>query len=74
MNRFSPPLAAGQLWKMKHVYVQIVELGKRLIEFKLLKYPQEAGVRPQTSEISTLWGYLQARHARLLPNDPLHSP
>jgi hypothetical protein len=61
-----PALACGQLWKMKHAYVQIVELGKRLIHFKMMQRLGEAGVKTQISAIETLYGYLQARHARLV--------
>ena len=61
-----PALAAGQLWKMKHAYVQIVELGKRIIHFKMMKRLGEAGVRTQISAFETLYGYLKARQARLI--------
>ncbi len=29
-------LEAGQLWKIEHGYLQIVELGKRLIHYRML--------------------------------------
>ncbi len=61
-----PSLAKGQLWKMKHAYVQIVELGKTIIHFKMMKRLGEAGVRIQMSAIETLQGYLKARQARLV--------
>lgn len=75
-------LAPGQLWKMKHVYVRIVELGKELIRFQMLDALGEDGSRVQTSGIETLWGYLKSRHAQLVkahrttpafsPEAPLH--
>ncbi len=61
-----PALAKGQLWKMQHAYVQIVELGKKIIHFKMMKRLNEAGVRTQVSAFETLYGYLQARRARLV--------
>jgi hypothetical protein len=51
---------------MKHAYIYIVDLSKRLIQFKLLKSPEESGERVLQSEIATLWGYLQARGAELV--------
>ena len=61
-----PALAAGQLWKMKHAYVQIVELGKQIIRFKMMKNLSESGARIQISAFETLYGYLKARQARLV--------
>lgn len=61
-----PRLAKGQLWKLKHIYIQIVELGKRILEYRMLSDPSESGVRTKTSEIQTMWAYLQSRSARLV--------
>jgi hypothetical protein len=60
------PLAPGQLWKMKHAYVQIVELGKSLVSYRMMKSRGETWVRAKKSEIETLWGYLQSRQAELV--------
>jgi hypothetical protein len=70
MNRKQtfPSLATGQLWKMKHAYVQIVDLGKRIIRFRMMRRLNETGARIQTSAFETLYGYLQARQARLVRN------
>ena len=62
----APVLAKGQLWKLNHAYIQIVELGKRLIHYKMLSHLREPGVRTQMSGIDTMWGYLKTRHARLV--------
>jgi hypothetical protein len=74
-----PSLAAGQLWRMKHAYVRIVEPGKELIRFQMLDALEENGARVQTSEIETLWGYLKSRHAQLVAThraafDPFPDP
>ena len=61
-----PRLAKGQLWKLKHVYIQIVESGKRLLEFRMLSDLSESGVRPKMSGVKTMWRYLQTREARLM--------
>ncbi len=61
-----PQLAKGQLWQLNHAYIQIVELGKRLLHYRMLSHPEETGVRTQMSGIDTMWGYLRTRHARLV--------
>ena len=62
----SPRLAPGQLWKMKHLYVRILELGKEWIRFQMMDFLGEDGVRVQTSGIDTLRVYLHSRHATLV--------
>ena len=61
-----PQLAKGQLWKLSHFYIQIVELGKRLLEYRMLNDLTETGVRPKTSTVDTMWRYLQSRGAQLV--------
>ena len=39
----SPPLAKGQLWKTDTGYVQIWHIGKRLIDYKMMKEPGKKG-------------------------------
>jgi len=65
-NAAGPALAKGQLWKLNHAYIQIVELGKRLIHYRMMTNLREHGVRTQMSGIDTMWGYLKTRHARLV--------
>jgi hypothetical protein len=59
-------LAKGQVWRLKHVYIQIVELGKRLLEYRMLDSLSQRGVRSQMSSIEVMEHYLQSRHARLV--------
>ena len=59
-------LAKGQLWKLNHAYIQIVELGKRLIHYKMMTQPGETWVKTQMSGIETMWDYLKTRHAQLV--------
>ena len=70
-NRMKPPhvLAKGQLWKMNTAYIQIVELGKRLIDYRMMKQLGQMGVRTQTSGIDTMGVYLKTNHARLVAKD-----
>ena len=65
-QRSLPRLAKGQLWKLKHVYIQIVELGKRLLEYRMLDDLNESGARTKTSSIDTMWEYLKSRRAELV--------
>ncbi len=65
-NHSTPELAKGQLWQLSHAYIRIVELGKRLIHYKMMTQPSEPGVRTQISARDTLLGYLKSRRARLV--------
>jgi hypothetical protein len=65
-KRSGPGLARGQVWKLRHVYIQVVELGKRLLEYRMMDSLDEQGVRTQVSGIDVMWGYLTTRHARLI--------
>jgi hypothetical protein len=59
-------LAKGQVWRLTHVYIQIVELGKRLLEYRMLDSLNQRGVRSKMSSIEVMAHYLQSRHARLV--------
>lgn len=62
----SPGLAEGQLWKTDSTYVQIVELGKRLIHYKLLKDPQQTAAMTRLIRTDALAVYLRATEATLV--------
>jgi len=62
----SPGLAKGQVWKLKHAYIHIVDLGHRLLHYRMLDTPGQRGVRTQMSGIDVMWAYLKSRHARLI--------
>jgi hypothetical protein len=59
-------LAKGQLWRLKHVYIYIVELGNRLLEYRMMDSPEERGVRTKTSSIDVMLNYLESRRAQLI--------
>ena len=65
-------LAKGQLWKLNHFYIQIVELGRKLLEYRMLSDLKETGAKTKTSGVDVMWGYLKSRHAQLIPKT-LHS-
>jgi hypothetical protein len=64
-KRFTPALAKGQRWKTKDAYIEIVELGKTLIDYKLLR---ELGQmrKTQTTTFETMEHYLKTKEARLM--------
>jgi len=59
-------LQKGQLWKVRHCYVQIVALGNMSVDFKLLDSPSQTGERTLTSDAETLSRYLVSRRGRLV--------
>ena len=59
-------LAKGQLWNLSNFYIQIVELGKRLIHYRMMSDLKETGARIKTSSIEVMWEYLKSRRARLV--------
>jgi hypothetical protein len=61
----SPALAKGQLWRTEKAYIRIVELGKMLVHYKMLKdLPQMR--RTQMSRIDSMEGYLKTNRAQLV--------
>ncbi len=60
-----PALANGQLWKTENAYIQIVELGKRLIDYRMMRQLGQSR-RTQTSTIETMANYLKENEARLV--------
>jgi hypothetical protein len=61
-----PGLAQGQVWRLNHAYIQIVELGQRLLHYRMLEFLGQKGVRTQVSGIEVMWQYLKSRGARLV--------
>ena len=59
------PLARGQRWKTKDAYIEIVELGKRLIHYRMVRQLGQMR-RTQTSGIDNMETYLKANAARLV--------
>jgi len=63
-----PLLEKGQLWKTDTGYIQIWNIGKRLIDYKMMKQPGQKAVRTQGTRIDTLDEYLKTQKA-VLVND-----
>src|SRR3974390_861009 len=62
----SGPMAKGQLWKVDESYLQIVDLGKRLIHYKLMKKPDQKAVITRMIGIEALAVYLRSNEATLV--------
>jgi len=60
------PLAKGQVWKTENAYIQIVELGKRLIQYKMMKQQGQKAVKTQMAGIDSLESYLKTNAAKLV--------
>jgi hypothetical protein len=59
-------LEAGQLWKLEQGYIYIVELGKRLIHYKMLRQPNQKGATTRLIGIEALLRYLRNSEAELV--------
>jgi hypothetical protein len=64
-KKATPALAKGQLWRTKQFHIQIVELGKMLVHYKMLKDLGQMR-RTQMSRIDTMEGYLKTNRAQLV--------
>ena len=64
----SHPLEPGQLWRLEHGYLYIVELGKRLIYYRMLRQPDQRAAVTRMIALESLLNYLSQSEAELLPN------
>ncbi|HWH69585.1 MAG TPA: hypothetical protein VNT26_09385 [Candidatus Sulfotelmatobacter sp.] len=62
----SQGLAKGQLWKLNNAYIQIVDLGKRLIYYKILRQKNQRGALTRMIRSDALMVYLRVRSATLV--------
>ena len=60
-----PELEQGQLWKTHKGYIRIWHIGKRLIEYKMMREPGMKAVKTQMTAIETLTEYLNVHEAVL---------
>lgn len=65
-ERQTPRLAEGQLWKLDDAYIQIEELGRRLIRYKQLRQPGQKIALTRLIGIDALAFYLRAEEATLV--------
>jgi hypothetical protein len=64
-----PPLAEGQLWKTDSKYIHIIELGKTLVDYKMMERLGQMA-RTQTTAIDTMENYLKIHNAVLVHGSP----
>ena len=62
----STSLAKDQLWKVKDEYLQIVDLGKTLIHYKISAGLKQRGVPVRMTAIDTVEKYLKTHQAVLV--------
>ena len=59
-------LEKGQIWKMGETYLQISEIGKRLVHYKLTKKLPQRGLPSQMASSLTVQAFLKSHRAELL--------
>ena len=64
-KKTSPVLAKGQLWRTARCHIRIVELGKMLVHYKMLRDVRQMR-RTQMSRIDSMVAYLKANRAQLV--------
>jgi hypothetical protein len=60
-----PALAKGQLWRTGQGHIKIMDLGKMLVHYKMLRDLHQMR-RTQMSRIDTMEGYLKTNGAQLV--------
>ena len=66
-KKSTPALAKGQLWKTEDVHIRIVDLGKMLVHYKMLRELHQMR-RTQMSRIDSMVAYLKTNRAQLVEN------
>ncbi len=64
-KKSSPALAKGQLWKTEECHIRIVDLGKMLVHYKMLRDLRQMR-RTQMSRIDSMVVYLKTNRAELV--------
>jgi hypothetical protein len=59
-------LEPGQLWKIEHGYLYIVEVGKRLVHYKALRAPTQRAAVTRLIGIGALLRYLMCSEGQLI--------
>ena len=66
-KKTSPALAKGQLWRTAQCHIRIVELGKMLVHYRMLRDLRQMR-RTQMSRIDNMEVYLKTNRAQLVEN------
>jgi hypothetical protein len=62
----SPQMAQGQVWRIDDAYLHIVEIGRRMIYYKMTRQAGERTLATQMIGIDALAAYLRATEATLM--------
>lgn len=65
-SKSSHRLAKGQIWKLADGYVYIVQPGRRLVQYKLLRHQAQKTVLTRMVGIEQLEAYLAEHAAQLV--------
>jgi hypothetical protein len=60
------PFEAGQLWKLDEGYLQVTDLGKKLIYYKILRQPTQKAALTRLIRIEALANFLKQNEAQLV--------
>ncbi len=60
------PLQGGQTWKLEHGYLQIVEMGKRLVHYRIMSQVNQHATTIRLIGIVELLIFLKHTEATLL--------
>ena len=60
------PLEQGQMWKLEHGYLHIVELSNRYVHYKILSQLQQHVAAPSVIGVVELLAYLSHNEAKLM--------
>jgi hypothetical protein len=60
------PLKNGQTWKLEHGYLHIVELGKRLVHYKILRHVDQHASTIRLIGVIELLMYLKHNEGQLM--------
>ena len=60
------PLQSGQLWKIEHGHLYIVELGNWLIHYKIFRHPGQRTATTSLMRLDALVNYLRQSEAELV--------
>jgi hypothetical protein len=69
-KKSTPALAKGQLWRTEKGHIQIADLGKMLVHYKMLRELHQMR-RTQMSRIDTMLGYLKTNGAQLVESSAI---
>jgi len=60
------PLESGQLWKIEHGHLYIVELGNWVIHYKIFRHPGQRTAATNLMRLEALVNYLRQSEAELV--------